>query len=245
MVIDEKSVLGLKTLGWIDRRLREIFPGNRNEIFRGLTVLLIGDFFQLPPVLNKLLYTTNVFLSLKQDELLGRNAYLSFGHSVFLTTIQRQAGDDQASFRKALLELRQARVSVESWELLSSRCAVRLPRWEQESFEDAVRIYYTKERVNAYNHDHMLGLNSPALDVIASRALVPRRAAHKTPAIFLSLSLSAWLMRNIWTEVGLFNGAVYDIGWVGADPLRWSTSTNTTVLRMLPRMLPMVVSFAI
>jgi len=96
-------VLGLKTLGWIDRRLREIFPGNRNEIFRGLTVLLIGDFFQLPPVLNKLLYTTNVFLSLKQDELLGRNAYLSFGHSVFLTTIQRQAGDDQALFRKALL----------------------------------------------------------------------------------------------------------------------------------------------
>src|SRR5467141_4181306 len=98
-------MLGLKTLGWIDRRLREIFPGNRDEFFGGLTVLLIGDFFQLPPVLNKPLYTTNVS-SLKQDELIGRNAYLSFDHSVFLTTIQRQAGDDQASFRKALLELR-------------------------------------------------------------------------------------------------------------------------------------------
>jgi len=60
LVIDEKSMLGLKILGWIDRRLREIFPGNRDEFFGGLTVLLIGDSFQLPPVLNKSLYTTDV-----------------------------------------------------------------------------------------------------------------------------------------------------------------------------------------
>jgi ATP-dependent DNA helicase PIF1 len=56
LIIDEKSMLGLKTLGWIDLRLREIFPRSSDEFFGGLSVMLIGDFFQLPPVLNKPLY---------------------------------------------------------------------------------------------------------------------------------------------------------------------------------------------
>jgi hypothetical protein len=103
-------------------------------------------------------------------------------------------------------------------------------RWEQESFEDAVRIYYTKERVNAYNHDHMLGLNSPALDVIASHQGIGAEKASSQDAGNLSKSFPVcvgcrvMLTRNVWTEVGLFNGAqgtVYDIGWAsGADPLR-------------------------
>lgn len=52
-VIDEKSMLGLTVLGWIDRSLREIFPGRRGRMFGGLSVLLTGDFFQLPPILQK------------------------------------------------------------------------------------------------------------------------------------------------------------------------------------------------
>ena len=132
LIIDEKSMLGLKTLGWImiDLRLREIFPRSGDEFFGGLSVMLIGDFFQLPPVLNKPLYTESENSSLRDYELLGQNAYRSFTDSVFLTTIQRQSGDDQAAFRQALLELREARVSAQSWELLSSRCAVNLSQDE-------------------------------------------------------------------------------------------------------------------
>jgi hypothetical protein len=46
LVIDEKSMLGLKTLGLIDQRLREIFPRSGDKFFGGLSVSLIGDFFQ-------------------------------------------------------------------------------------------------------------------------------------------------------------------------------------------------------
>jgi hypothetical protein len=42
-------MLGLKTFGWIDQRLREVFPERRDDFFGGLSVILIGDFFQLPP----------------------------------------------------------------------------------------------------------------------------------------------------------------------------------------------------
>ncbi len=105
LVIDEKSMLGLKTLGWIDRRLREIFPERNGLFFGGLSIILIGDFFQLPPVLNKPIYA-DYDPSMKEMEIAGYNAYRAFRHSVFLETIQRQQGADQAAFRSALVELR-------------------------------------------------------------------------------------------------------------------------------------------
>ncbi|OXV10490.1 hypothetical protein Egran_01749, partial [Elaphomyces granulatus] len=76
----------------------------------------------------------------------------------------------------------------------------------------------------------MLGLNSPALDVIASHQGIGAEKASSQGAGNLSKSFPVcvgcrvMLTRNVWTEVGLFNGAqgtVYDIGWaLGADPLR-------------------------
>ena len=161
----QRRFRGIHYLAWIDQRLREVFPENRDEFFGGLSVILIGDFFQLPPVLNKPLYSTRD--DLKDIEMVGRNAYLSFDKSVFLTTIQRQQGEDQAPFRRALEELREADVSVPSWELLASRCSVKLSPEEVDSFADALRIYPTKAQVVEYNHQHMLGLDSPAIQVEA------------------------------------------------------------------------------
>jgi hypothetical protein len=56
---------------------------------------------------------------------------------------------------------------VASWQLLTSRCSVKLSPEEVDSFGDALRIYPTKAQVVKYNHDHMLGLASPAVQVEA------------------------------------------------------------------------------
>lgn len=228
LVIDEKSMLGLKTLAWIDQRLREVFPECRDEIFGGLSVILIGDFFQLPPVLNKALYSTGD--DLKDIEIVGRNAYLSFKESVFLTTIQRQLGEDQAPFRRALEELRKADVSVPSWELLASRCSVKLSPEEVDSFADALRIYPTKGQVVEYNHQHMLGLDSPAIQVeakhegVGAEKVESSNAGNLAKRLPLCVGCRVMLTRNLWADVGLVNGAqgtVYDISWKeGADVLR-------------------------
>jgi hypothetical protein len=57
LIIDEKSMVDLKTLSLIDDRLRAIFPHHSDRYFGGLNVILCGDFSQLPPVGGRPLFT--------------------------------------------------------------------------------------------------------------------------------------------------------------------------------------------
>lgn len=60
LIIDEKSMIGYKAMAAIDARLRLIFPHRSYRPFGGLSVLLVGDFWQLPPVAGTPLYATSV-----------------------------------------------------------------------------------------------------------------------------------------------------------------------------------------
>jgi hypothetical protein len=161
---------------------------------------------------------------------IARNASLSFDKSVFLTTVQRQQGADQAPFRRALEELRKTDVSVASWQLLTSRCSVKLSPEEVDSFGGGLRIYPTKAQVVKYNHDHMLGLASPAIQVeaihegVGAEKVESSNAGNLVKQLPLCIGCRVMLTRNLWTNVGLVNGArgtVHDISWKeGADVLR-------------------------
>ena len=123
LIIDEKSMLGLRQLSGIDDRLREAFPSRNDEIFGGLNILLVEDFFQLPPVLQKPFYYDK---EAQGVEIKGRNAYRRFDKTVFLNVVQRQRGEDQEAFRTVLEELRLHQLSKESWKLLSGRVQAKL-----------------------------------------------------------------------------------------------------------------------
>ena len=58
IIIDEMSMVGRKTFGQVDRRLRQVFPARSKELFGGCSCLLFGDWGQLPPVMDLPLYTT-------------------------------------------------------------------------------------------------------------------------------------------------------------------------------------------
>src|SRR5204863_2306008 len=49
VILDEKSMIGRCMFGILDARLREAFP-EKDEIFGGRSIMLFGDFGQLPPV---------------------------------------------------------------------------------------------------------------------------------------------------------------------------------------------------
>ncbi|KAM4063188.1 PIF1-like helicase [Hirsutella rhossiliensis] len=117
LIIDEKSMLGLRQLSWIDDRLREAFPNRNEEFFGGLNILA-------------------------GVEIKGRNAYRRFDKTVFLNVVQRQRGDDQEAFRTALGAT--APTIQESWKLLSSRVQAKLDDREVAKFDNALRVYATK-----------------------------------------------------------------------------------------------------
>ncbi|KAF5133799.1 ATP-dependent DNA helicase PIF1 [Metarhizium anisopliae] len=225
LIIDEKSMLGLRQLSWIDDRLREAFPNRNEEFFGGLNILLVGDFFQLPPVLQKPLYYDK---EVQGVEIKGRNAYRRFDKSVFLKVVQRQRGDDQKAFRTALGELRLLQLSVESWKLLSTRVQAKLDDQEVARFANALRVYATKDRVNEYNHYHLDRLSRPVIQVKAKNvgpgaaAAPDDKAGNLAKQIPICIGARLMLTSNLWQPVGLCNGArgtICDIGWApGADP---------------------------
>ena len=56
LVIDEISMVSNDMLFNIHLRLVEIFGFQGNKPFAGLTVIIIGDFFQLPPIRSRPVY---------------------------------------------------------------------------------------------------------------------------------------------------------------------------------------------
>ncbi|KAM4055502.1 PIF1-like helicase [Hirsutella rhossiliensis] len=214
LVIDEKSMLGIEQLARIDSRLRQAFPQRSLEFF-----------VTTSPA--KALYSTST--SLSSLERRGQVAYRLFDRTVFLTTVQRQAGDDQAQFRRALQELREVKLSIPSWNLLSSRVQSRLTQSEVDSFRAALRVYSTRARVNEYNYEHMVHLNAPAIQVEAKNqgkgaGQAPSDNAGNLSNKFpVAKGARVMLTTNLWQPAGLVNGAqgtVYDIAWnPGAEPL--------------------------
>jgi ATP-dependent DNA helicase PIF1 len=104
LMIDEKSIVDLKMCSLINDRLRVIFPATSHRPFGGINILLYGDFFQLPPVGGKPLYSRKLS---HVDEIKGQQLYQMFNKTIRLTQIMWQQGDDPVSirFRQTLGEL--------------------------------------------------------------------------------------------------------------------------------------------
>ena len=84
LIIDEMSMLGRKPFGQVDQRVRQAFPHRAGEALGGCFCLLVGDFGQLPPVMDLPLYSS-VPRSAIAD--LGRTTYQLFAKAVVLTEV--------------------------------------------------------------------------------------------------------------------------------------------------------------
>ena len=209
ILIDEYSMLGQKSFGWIDRRCRQS-SGAKEQLFGGKSIILIGDPAQLPPVCDQPLYHAKPTSAIGEQ---GHYAYMMFNNVVTLTDNQRIKGSDkqQIFFRQLLSRLRNGDSTEEDWKLLLTRQPLQASNLDQ--FRTATHLFYSNEEVATFNYDSLLQLKQPIANIDAkhssleSAKINPQDMNGLEPKLLLSKGAYVMLTMNLWPGVGLCNGS--------------------------------------
>lgn len=209
VLIDEYTMLGQTTFGWIDKRCKQA-TALYNKVNGGISMILIGDPAQLPPVADKPLYHAHPSNAIREQ---GYLSYQMFNNVVKLTVNQRVQGSssEQHRFRDLLLRLGKGESTIEDWQLLLTRQPSCIGNISQ--FSDPTRLYYTNDEVSAYNYDQLKKLQQPCATINAchssatAKSLPSDEMSGIEPSIGLAKGAKVMLTMNLWASVGLCNGA--------------------------------------
>ena len=193
----------MKTLGQVDRRLRQAFPHCALEVFGGCSCLLFGDFGQLPPVMDLPLYTTDSRSELSDQ---GRAAYQNFKQAVVLDQVMRQSGQDpqQVLFRDILQRLRDAKVTVPDWNCLMAQTPTHVQ--DLSPFCTALHLIPTVEAVVEHNVAQLRASGQPiatikAVHTGANVSKAPADDAGGLEAVICLAKLArVMLTSNLWVK---------------------------------------------
>ena len=198
LIIDEISMLGSRLFEKLEGVARKIRRKN-NKVFGGLQVILVGDFFQLPPVEEEeeFLFESPLFQN-------------TIDAIVELKTIYRQKQD--LVWYNILQNIRRGEVSPEDIQVLGKRMI-----HPDDPVEKMSTLFPVNRKVDYMNDNELSGLQkkihefsfraqnaeevSPEeLDILRNQMGVPE-------VIKLAVGAEVILTRNLDIENGLVNGA--------------------------------------
>ncbi|KAK6165196.1 hypothetical protein SNE40_023581 [Patella caerulea] len=216
LIIDEISMVDHKLLCYIHGRLRQIKQTPDHILFGNVSIIAVGDFYQLPPVKGRPLYNDNEMINLWQDNF----------KIVQLTEIMRQR--DDLTFAQALNRIRTKKnsdeMSVDDINLFSSRVT------GEES--DAVHIVSTNKQVNEIN---LKFLHSKCPDTITIAAkdyskdartgkmkklekYLTRNVDSSLPnELVIGIDARVMLIKNLNVSDGLTNGCFGKVTYITMD----------------------------
>eukprot|EP01046_Picozoa_sp_COSAG06_P006728 COSAG06_NODE_320_length_17586_cov_9.121347_12_plen_764_part_00 len=230
LVIDEISMLDGVLMDKLDSLARMV-RRQPEQAFGGIQLVLVGDFFQLPPV------------KLGQDPTVQFCFAARCWHEVVTETfvlshVYRQR---DAAFLRMLDEVRHGRVGPESEEILHRAYQQTLAAAPRGAGDDdgikPTRLYATNRNVDTENERELLQLagNAKVYTAVDKGETNARRHLEQNclaPTVLeLKIGAQVMLLKNLHVEDGLTNGSRgVVVGWSGhARPLpivRFTTSNT-------------------
>ena len=241
LCVDERSMIGTVTFGWMEFCLRMGMYGgiSDEESYGGLPILVMfGDDGQLPPIGE-----CRLFDSKKQGSQAGQNGALSYSQidcCVYLDEVVRQEGDHCHAcavrwhapgakctiLRDLLLRLRYGTVTLDDHQWLQEREIHKLSPEDQAAFrgDDSVWIFAKKAAAHSRNLEKVEELNTRtgAVKVVKCRAKDKGKCMTRDwkthddwgqmPRVtYLCRGAMVMLTTNLSVKWGLFNGATGQI----------------------------------
>ena len=210
LIIDEMSMVGQYMLYQLSKRLQELKPKNSGKDFGGVSIVLMGDFAQLPPVTDLPLYAQKP-KTLNQTR--GKALYRLFNKSFTLTESVRQQGNDQQLFRNILDSIAKGTFKYPKWKALESNSTRYNAQGASERFRDAVKLCARNKDSISFNIQKIKELNKPIAQIDAihsspkARKFTPNQAGGLQNSIIICKNSKVMLLSNLWKEHGLTNGA--------------------------------------
>ena len=216
LIIDEMSMIGRSLLRCIDLRLRETHPQHSSLPFGKISVCLFGDFGQLPPVMDKPMYSQEPSNSAMSNG--GILSFRNFTKAVILRTVERVRGDseEQTKFRELLSHFRNGEVNHSDVQLLATRIHGNIQSPEEiESFRDAPYLVTTKRDEISINNQELKKIKTAHCKIISvdkptkiKDVDAERFAIVLTNCLELAKGVKVMLRSNMWVSVGLANGTI-------------------------------------
>ena len=154
IIIDEISMVRADIIDFVDRVLR-VYSGNMREPFGGKQLLLVGDIFQLEPVVT---HDTRDILRRYYKNFFFFNAR-AFDQinlvSIELRKIYRQSDND---FIALLDRVRVNRATANDIARLNQRCN---PDYQEINDEFVITLATRRDTVDSINDEHMKALKTP------------------------------------------------------------------------------------
>ncbi len=219
LIIDEISMVSKQLFAYVNWRLQQI-KGNQKP-FGGLSILAVGDFFQLPPLGRA------KPLCVYEDHML--DFWKDHFQMITLTQIMRQR--DDLAYAKLLnrLRVKQKHAKLTDADKCMLEAVVRSS--PEEHPVDALHIYATNKEVDSHNTEAISSRFSDIINIDAhdykkdpgtgemKRQAVPLKGDQRDLIDTLQIAIGARVMltRNIDVQDGLVNGTFGNVAKITAQ----------------------------
>ena len=220
LVIDEISMVDKKLLAYINGRLKQI-KGSRNKLFGGVSILAVGDFFQLPPVRKQkpLCVFEDTVFDLWKDNFQK--------HELHEIMRQKDDRDFALLLNRLRIKTKETKLSDHDLDTLKS-----VEKDSNEQPDNVLHVFGTNALVNQHNATMLLKQCSDTISIEAEdyskdartgrmcKKAHPLTGSNDDLKDILSIGIGARIIltRNIDVADGLVNGAFGTVSAIITNP---------------------------